>query len=274
MNPAYHGEAEGVALAMEMARDSNRIILVYIYTDNRGLVQALDDPASQTAQPQIRRFHQALRYSLNPVEVHWIPAHQQIPGNEAADRLAKEATGWRPSGPQGRPTNQPGTELSVSVAKTKIRATTRTKWNTRWREHPHGNTLRRLATDVNRKGAIQLYKGNTRAIDTLLIRVRTGKIGTMKYLYELDKVDSPACPACQESEHTIHHILYCCPAIAEERSQLWEQLGGRVDDRGQLLSDPDKAAEAAMFILKHGNLREFRTVSVAEERQRLNNSLT
>ena len=35
------------------------------------------------------------------MEIYWIPVQSNVPGNEIADIIAKEATGWREMGPPG-----------------------------------------------------------------------------------------------------------------------------------------------------------------------------
>ncbi len=60
---------------------------LYIFTDNQAAVQSI--------LKEIILAIDAVRSQGKSVEIHWIPAHCRIDGNERADIAAKEATGWR-----------------------------------------------------------------------------------------------------------------------------------------------------------------------------------
>ncbi len=68
-----------------------------IFTDNQSATCSKENPPSQSRQ-QILRFiigsiNTLRKKGINP-ELHWVPAHKDIEGNELADVAAKEATGW------------------------------------------------------------------------------------------------------------------------------------------------------------------------------------
>ncbi len=69
-----------------------------------------------------RNAHETIALN-SAIEIHWTPAHSQlVPGNEAADRAAKEATGWRESGPRQNPSSSPSDLKSlISASKTAVR---------------------------------------------------------------------------------------------------------------------------------------------------------
>ncbi|PVI02972.1 hypothetical protein DM02DRAFT_670096 [Periconia macrospinosa] len=56
---------------------------------------------------EIARQVQDLQDKGRPVQVRWVPAHVGIPGNEAADRAAKAATGWGEDGTRDNPPRHP-----------------------------------------------------------------------------------------------------------------------------------------------------------------------
>jgi ribonuclease HI len=62
----------------------------------------MNDPGGQSGQYPIALTTQeleAVRATLGlQISIRWIPAQQGNPGNELADQLAKETTGWRPPG--------------------------------------------------------------------------------------------------------------------------------------------------------------------------------
>ena len=99
---------------------------IAIYTDNQAAIWSiakaegrsgayiLADIAQQTLELQNKGYS---------VTVRWIPAHVGIPGNEAADQAAKEATGWREHGRRGSPADAP--PQLFTVRSTKGRATYR-----------------------------------------------------------------------------------------------------------------------------------------------------
>ena len=78
---------------------SNRNHRQYIiYTDNQAAIRTVSNGEAKSAQyiaEQILQAIDTLRHLYHQeIEIHWIPAHKGVRGNELADRAAKEATGW------------------------------------------------------------------------------------------------------------------------------------------------------------------------------------
>ena len=71
---------------------------VIINTDNQSSIRAVGDPGKRSGQIYVMQAVQLINilrsYGI-AVELHWIPAHIEIEGNEWADKEAKKAIGWR-----------------------------------------------------------------------------------------------------------------------------------------------------------------------------------
>lgn len=93
----YAAELVGMLMGIEIATKSNRG-RASIFTDNQAALKALKNPKRPSGQYIIRRTVDALASAdargLH-IKLHRIPAEQGIEGNELADTLVKEATGWR-----------------------------------------------------------------------------------------------------------------------------------------------------------------------------------
>jgi len=92
-------ELVGLALALELAQEAGCEAI--IFTDNQGALKTLQNPREASGQHIVRHVLELLNDLIEQVALHWIPAHRGVPGNEEADRLAKEATGWRADGSRG-----------------------------------------------------------------------------------------------------------------------------------------------------------------------------
>ncbi|KAM0800674.1 hypothetical protein BDR22DRAFT_805891, partial [Usnea florida] len=94
----YSAELCGIVIALEMVQALGGLIKkdrkVIINTDNQASIQAIGDPRTQSGQAfviAVTRWISILRREGYTVELHWIPAHIGIDGNEMADEEAKEA---------------------------------------------------------------------------------------------------------------------------------------------------------------------------------------
>jgi ribonuclease HI len=107
-------ELVGLALALDIAKeDADRQIEILV--DSQTAPTTLRKPRQASGQDMVRGIIETLKEMQGRVTFHWIAAHSGIPGNEEADRLAKEATGWRSGGSGPRAPTYPMKPLAPCV---------------------------------------------------------------------------------------------------------------------------------------------------------------
>ena len=87
----FDAEVVGAMKALEAALAVGEGFPVSILLDNQAAVRALEQGRSNSSQTVVDKFS-SLRHNRR-VEIHWIPGHVGIQGNEEADKLAKSALG-------------------------------------------------------------------------------------------------------------------------------------------------------------------------------------
>ena len=193
---------------------------VLICTDCKSLCQTLCDPLFCTVTDLRDRMERA----LPEIVVQWIPAHVGIPGNELADKAAKEACTL--SGPPCR--------ISHSSIKSHI------KQSIKDGEILHERT-RKIYKDYRPKSDRKIC--NTRADQSLLARLRSGHhLSFRSYKHRNDQVTDPHCLFCPGEEHNLEHWLTKCAQTTGARMRIF----GTLDPSLQVLTtNPAGALELA-----------------------------
>ncbi|KAJ5794256.1 hypothetical protein N7457_000855 [Penicillium paradoxum] len=232
----HAAEIGGLILALRMAEDNPQLQQgIDIYSDNQSALQVIRNPRQNSGQYLIKevvRLIDLRRQKGWATRFFWIPAHweEEIEGNTQADALAKKATGWR--------------------AEERDTLGTRADWANPPTGAP-GRELRRVMPFLQRRGT-EIFTGLTAPERSALIQARTGHIGLNAVLFRWGKVDSPTCPACQEHDETVNHVLFLCPAHSGQRDQIWgPQLAPRTLAHAL---GPDHAKKTARFLLGTGRL--------------------
>jgi hypothetical protein len=237
---------------------------VVIYTDNQAAIRLLAKPKGRSGAyllKTIARKIQELQDDGLPTEIYWIPAHKGIPGNEAADRAAKEATGWRKSG-------KPGPKADISEELFTLKATLKTwihkeanrRWASEWQNETKGRSTRKYTPEPTKR-ILRMHENLTKRQSAILVQMRTGKIGLNDFLFSrrVPGILRPECE-CGEGRQTVDHVLLRCRKHDELRNRKLGYLRGRGDLR-KILNEHKPATKAIKFmeqtqILKHyGNTK-------------------
>ena len=179
----YSAEVQALmAAASVVQRASSEFQQVVFLTDALSVLEAL----SNNKEPHLMEALQSISESRRVV-LQWVPAHCGVPGNEAADRLAKK----------GARESQPDRDLTYREKCTLIK------------------TARKPAIEKDD------YHRLTRQEQVLLIRLRTGHNRLNSHMFrKLGLAPSPNC-SCGTGEQTAEHILQQCPNLREQRKTVW-----------------------------------------------------
>jgi ribonuclease HI len=191
----YAAELVGILMGLELGIRSNQTMMV-VFTDNQAALKTLQAPKRQSGQFIMKRIIMALAEidSRNAhVEFHWIPAHQGIQGNELADKLAKEATGWRQIRGRGGRSEQIDTDNMAptpnflkhlrSATRTELNRQAQKQWAREWNAETRGRGSHAL-TPVPTRTTLHLHASISKPLSAAIVQMRTGKIGLRDFLHQ------------------------------------------------------------------------------------------
>ena len=213
-----------------------------IFTDSLSSLFLLSSSRLSSYSPLILAIHRHLSlFPLKSVHLQWIPAHCAIPGNEAADAVAKEAA----------TSSLPIHELPFSLPElqSKFSSSVWSYWQVRWTairgQHSLG-THKPLVHPWAWQGT------QSRFFESLFARFRLGTAPLNKSLYKIHQIEAPECHHCH-SEETVYHFFFVCPHYLAARRCLLLSLraqGHLAPNLSLLLSGQPGDPVATLLIFK------------------------
>ena len=217
----YDSELFGICKALEFTLDEvekKPFKETIIFTDNSGAIQRIKDVRPTTGQEltlKIWKDLQTLKRKQVEVSFKWVPGHQDILGNEEADKAAKE----------GAKDYHTCAEAftSLSFLKRRIKEEALKEWTTDWDLGKKGTTYGKLKETPGWK-AKTFKEGEGRTLNSTLTQLRVGHGYFKSYLKRLPNYDSDLCIFPCRSKQTPEHLLLVCEKYKMERRKLQRKL--------------------------------------------------
>ena len=248
-------ELQGINLALSMAHEDTEGSAVgqqvAIWTDSQAAIRSLGRSEGRSGAyilKQIVQRIQSLQERGHAVTVRWIPSHQSITGNVEADISAKEATGWRSDGPTGPRGDPPEEHCQLQATmKSWCRRKSDERWQATWHAETKGRVTYRYVTTPT-KNVLRLHEGLSKSQSSLLVQLRTEKIGLRDFLFHrgVPDVPDPMC-TCREGRQTVRHVLLTCRLFKDLRRRELGHDAGRTDLRA-ILTKRQLATKAIKFV--------------------------
>jgi hypothetical protein len=187
--------------------------------------------------------------------------HQDIPGNERADLLAKEATKQTPN----------TRKTSLALIQIKLKEQQRQEWAKSIAEYTpkaiqnnSGSYPARFPLQTRKK--LLLPKGTKRELASTFYQLKTGHGYNKSYLYRIGKTDSNLC-SCGIKQ-TPEHLLLRCIWYNNSRAKLKRNLGNKTLNL-PLLLHTKKGIKETLEFLKETKIatRQWYLGQVEEEEQ-------
>ena len=204
----FIAELHAVLKALELI-EQDELKQVIICTDSLSVVKSLGGTVpSSSLHVDIFNLHHRLSNSGTQILFLWIPSHSGIPGNEKADKYAKEALSLN---------DITNITIEYNSIKCDIRTAIIHKWQIDWTNTTSTTQLRRV------KPHIETWDSANRKIrqeEKVLARMRLGHtVYTHSHIYS--QQDRPICTRCQHPE-TVKHIIIDCTKYQRRRAVMIE----------------------------------------------------
>ncbi|KAL5263836.1 hypothetical protein ACHWQZ_G005044 [Mnemiopsis leidyi] len=195
---SYDEEKNAMNLALDWTLEHNRSSDTIICSDSLSLITSIEN-----RQSNLREIIDKLQQLKGRTIIQWVSSHSNIPGNELADKYAKEIA------QDGEP---PVTPLSYNAARALIKGEIRDQAPS----HPTiSKTYEHLSFKEDRKIG-------SRRDAALLAQLRSGHCKELAaYRHRIDNSKDEKCPKCQFEAETQQHWI-SCPATILKRQRIFE----------------------------------------------------
>jgi ribonuclease HI len=183
--------------------------------------------------------------------LQWIPGHCGNAGNDAADRLAKNAV--------GSSTFHQFQHL-INREKQFYQDNILAEWENEWQGLTKGRHLRQIDPKLPSKHTRRLYDSLPRNRAYLLTQLRSGHswLATHAKLHQFQDDDKCACGG----KETVVHVLVDCPKLKELRQQLRKKIGDNFRDITSMLGGKGKEVLNAVLDFAEASGRFYSRVPV------------
>ena len=214
----YDAEIQGLISAIEevsllFGTQEREPMDTVIFTDSMSALKALD--SSEFTHLGIESLALSINSLLTSYDIQltlqWIPGHCDLPGNEKADKLAKE----------GAKQEQPNNPASYNNIRRILRNNSKEEWLKRWRDGETGRAVFKELKEPNRNDSINSL---TRKNQSAIFQLRTGHSKLNFNLNRFDPCYTPLCRNCPHPYETTEHVLFECQGLKTEREDLLPPL--------------------------------------------------
>ncbi len=182
---------------------------IVIFTDSLSAIKVLDraNPEPQNIEIVNQIFEQADKFE-KPIEIHWIPSHIGIEGNEEADKLANLGT--------------TKTSIDIEFSETVKQQTRRMIGNSKNQDREEIDSL--IASDravnwLNNINELKPWKHRPRIKASIAKQINMLRLGVTPYIYK-GRREGVLCRYCEASEINPIHYLVRCPELITHRYEV------------------------------------------------------
>lgn len=136
------------------------------------------------------------------------------------------------------------------------------EWTRLWARQRGAKPTKRIIEQPTKK-ILTYWSGLRKATTSVLIQLRTGKIGLNHYLSRIKRRETARC-SCNLGAQTPRHVVLICPLLQDLRKAMWERLrdvpGLRLGTLENLLTEKRAAVAVAELMVKSELLGQFHGV--------------
>ena len=175
---------------------------VTIITDSQSLCLALLGSGFELDQMRYR-----MKSYDHRITVQWVPGHRNIPGNDLADTVAKEAAELE---------GHPYAPTWFHSVKAKIKAD-------RKDPQPEHERTRQVYSSYSAQEELKI---KTKRGQSLLAKIRSGHtVLFAAYRNKIDENEDPTCPLCHDAPQDLVHWMTSCAGTLQQRMALFGPEG-------------------------------------------------
>jgi ribonuclease HI/endonuclease/exonuclease/phosphatase family metal-dependent hydrolase len=264
----YEAEVVGILLATWLIRQYRETIgkRVTIYTDNQAIVSAVLNVKKTSGQYLVQAVYNSINSLESEIRIAWISGHSEVHGNEAVDKLAKEAAEGRASSRDSLPPMlRKDLPTSLSAFKQEYLGKLFEKWETSWTRSSRKFRMETVNSDFPFNSYRNRLQKLTRGQASMIVQILIGHFPLNTYLHRIGKSATKLCEKCGEEgmdgrvEETIKHFIFHCDAYIVARVELTTKIGADDFNLESLLSTARRMKALIKYI---GRTRRFKNEDI------------